>query len=130
MDQEKLLDAAIADDKKLVFNILKQHGWKNGDEYCGFLKHYGEWEDHTFLDYIQKRFLKSNHNPINIEIRMACDMPINIKGCTIYFFKGMADYIYKQDNFGYQPYMKLLDKLQSMSNVEIYRPGDDYSLIN
>ena len=128
-DEKALLQAAIDDNEKLIFNILKQHGWKNGNEDLPYFFQLCDWENHTFTEYLQKRFLKTNDEKVNIEIRIAHDMPINIKGCTIHFFQGVADYIFNNSNtFDYYDYENFITRLVDMPNVEIYEPGDDYSL--
>ena len=128
-DTKALLNAAINDDKKTVLKILKEHGWKSGDEENPVWWTLVKSTRYNFLMYVANRFLGESDYMIQNEIRIACDMPINLKGCTIHFFEGMADDITRRNPKLQKTYDKVMEELSRRNNVEIYKPGDDYSLI-
>lgn len=101
-DTKALLDACIVDDKKAVLSILKAHGWKKGDDQNYYILEmlpktdtmFGTIDNCNFLDYINTKYFKSDKKYIIPgEIRIACDIPLNIPGCTIHFFRNTASCI-------------------------------------
>lgn len=98
-DTKALLDACIVDDKKAILSILKAHGWKKGDDQNYYILEmlpktdtmFGTVDNCNFLDYINTKYFKSDKKYIIPgEIRIACDIPLNIPGCTIHIFDNVA----------------------------------------
>lgn len=118
-DTEVLLNACIADEKDVVLNLLKSHGWRKGDENNPYLialmPEMGDFmtvpDDKTnFMKYIAIKYFKNSRKyNIHGEIRIACDIPINLSGCTIHIFDNVAKVVAENAND-----INLYDKLMEM----------------
>jgi len=125
-DTETLLNACIADDKDTILTLLKSHGWRKGDEnnpyliklfvICEEAESLASYEI-NFLKYIAVKYFRSSSKYIpQGEIRIACDMPINLPGCTIHIFDNVAKVVAKNAND-----ISLYDRLMEIMSNRRFR---------
>ena len=127
-DTKALLNACILDNKQEILSILKSHGWKKGDEENFYILEMlpkieyeiGTLDESNFLDYINVKYFRTIKKYIVPgEIRIACDIPLKIPGCTIHIFNNVAKAVAKNMN-DEGLYDLLMKELSKHNNIKIH----------